>query len=157
MYYPKSKVIFIAINKSGSSSALTALNKSLYNEKVPSILKLRENSPITREQSQSKHAQAFFYLFYLGVDKYKECFSFSIVRNPFDRLVSQFLFQLSHPSNLSEWIIKRKWFQNNGQFSPSTEFNKPLFKKWLKAMDKGEIIPHGHWKRISQEYSLPDI
>ena len=37
MYYPKSKLIFVAINKTGSSSMLTALNQALYDPNVPDI------------------------------------------------------------------------------------------------------------------------
>lgn len=82
MYYPRNQVIFIAINKCGSSSVLQALNDALYDPDVPEIWQLQGKNKVRRVHENLKHAQAYFYQQSLGKEAYDKCLTISQVRNP---------------------------------------------------------------------------
>lgn len=157
MYYPKHKIIFIAINKTGSTSILTALNQSLYDKNVDEIWQLNDNPGVGRIHEYLKHAQAYFYYHHLGKEKYNECFSFSQVRNPWDKVVSDFFFRCRSPKEIDKWKNTRKWFIKHGLFEPTENPGKELFKLFVKALYRNDLTPHGHWKATSRKFDMPDI
>ena len=157
MYYPKERVAFVAINKTGSSSILTVLNKGLYSHDVPETWQRVAFHPRYRVQENLKHAQAYFYYHFLGESEYSKCYTFSQVRNPFDKVVSAFIFQCRTPRQLEEWKKQRRWFINHGLLEPTHDPDKSLFKLFVGGLANGDLHPHPHWPRISRKYDLPDL
>lgn len=158
MYYPKSKIIFIAINKTGSSSALTALNQALYDPDVPDIWKKQAFTHRNRLRNYEnlKHAHADFYRHYLGEEEFSKCYVFSLVRNPFDQIVSSFIFRCRAPKKIELWKKQRKWFLDNGLLEPTASPEKGLFKLFVKAIEKGDQGTHPAWKTISEKFDMAD-
>jgi|GEM_PF-2732477 len=156
MYYPKHKIIFIAINKTGSTSVLQALNDSFYEQDVPEIWQLNNQPGTGRVHEYLKHAQAYFYYHVLGAEEFNKCYSFSLIRNPWDKLVSDFFFRCRSPKQPEEWRMKRKWFVNKGLLEPTSSPDNDLFRLFVRAMKDHDLIPHGHWKSITRKFDLPD-
>ena len=103
-----------------------------------------------------KHAQAYFYYDYLGEREYKDCFSFSQVRNPWDKMVSDFFFRCRSPKDTEKWRNTRKWFVKNGLPEPTTNPRAGLFRLFVKALERGDLRPHNHWFATSRKFNLPD-
>ncbi|MCF8235571.1 MAG: hypothetical protein K9G67_14795 [Bacteroidales bacterium] len=70
MYYPKFGIVFIGINKTGSSSAIMELSKSYYDLDVPEIWQFAPDSFVLKKNRFLKHAQAYFYQQHLGPNIY---------------------------------------------------------------------------------------
>ena len=96
------KLIFVHINKTPA----TSIQKALSNYGVK---KLEENNKIETELTykQSQHFNTIEYRKYLGED-YDNYYKFSVVRNPFDRVVSYY-YGGAIQSGLSfkEWVLDR--------------------------------------------------
>lgn len=157
MYYPRYGIVFIGINKTGSSSALTELNKVFYDPDVPEIWQCAPGSFVLKKDRYLKHAQAYFYQQYLGAEVYVKSFSFSFVRNPWDKMVSTFFFRCSSPAGLENWRKARHWYIDRGLDGPTDNPPIKLFKPFLIAIKNRQIPPHGHWHLISKTFKLADI
>lgn len=156
MYYPRNQVIFIAINKCGSSSVLQALNDALYDPDVPEIWQLQGKNKVRRVHENLKHAQAYFYQQSLGKEAYDKCLTISQVRNPWDKMVSTFFFRCSSPKDQTLWMRQRGWFVDHGLNGPTDIPDKALFTDFVRALDSREQIPHGPWSNISRVENLAD-
>ncbi|MEM9257162.1 MAG: sulfotransferase family 2 domain-containing protein [Pseudomonadota bacterium] len=156
MYYPKEGVIFVAINKTGSSSVVTVLNKALYSHDVPEQWQKVPLHPRLLINDQLTHAHAFFYLQELGKEVYSDAYVFTQVRNPYDKVVSDFIFRCRAPKKLEKWRRQRQWFMEQGLSEPSESPGKDLFKRYVEALESGKQSPHPHWDFLSREYKLPD-
>lgn len=157
MYFPKHGVAFVAINKTGSSSILQALTDGLYSPDVAEIWKFKEGRKLRRERDILKHAQAYFYLTELGKATYENTFVFTQVRNPWDKIVSDFLFRCREPRDPDRWRNTRQWFVGKGMDSPSTEPSIALFRQFIAAFESGEQRAHRQWTSISKEFGMPDV
>ncbi|CAA0121249.1 Uncharacterised protein [Halioglobus japonicus] len=157
MYYPEHQVAFVAINKTGSSSVLTALNEALYNRDVPELWQKKPFHKRQRVREDLKHAQAYFYYHVLGEETYSKCYVFSQVRNPFDKVVSDFIFRCRAPKkDVETWRQQRPWFVRQGLLEPTSTPEKNLFRLYVGALASGEQSPHPHWGDISANYDMPD-
>lgn len=157
MYFPKHQVAFVAINKTGSSSILQALTQGLYSPDVPPIWRFIEGRKLRREQDILKHAQAYFYLSQLGKEAYADTFVLTQVRNPWDKMVSDFLFRCREPRDPNRWRNTRQWFVEKGMDGPAIEPSMDLFKAFINAFESGEQRTHRQWTSISKDYNLPDV
>lgn len=156
MYYPHDQVIFVAINKCGSSSVLQALNDALYDPDVPEIWQLQGRNRVRRVRENLKHAQAWFYRQQLGKEIYDNCLTVSQVRNPWDKMVSTFFFRCTSPKDKDKWAQQRKWFLDHGLSEPTDTPGKALFTEFVRALEKKEQVPHGPWNNISRQENLAD-
>jgi len=156
MYYPQHQVIFIAINKCGSSSVLQALNEALYVPDVPEMWQLQDGNRVRRVHENLKHAQAHFYQHVLGTEAYGRCLTVSQVRNPWDKVVSTFFFRCASPPDPGKWARQRQWFTEHGLTGPTKKPGKALFTHFVRALENGEQIPHGPWKNITAQQNLAD-
>jgi hypothetical protein len=156
MYYPNDQVIFVAINKCGSSSVLQALNAALYDPDVPEIWQLQGKNRVRRVRENLKHAQAYFYLHLLGKETYDNCLTISQVRNPWDKMVSTFFFRCTSPEDKTKWARQRGWFIAHGLGAPTNNPDKSLFTEFVRALEQKEQVPHGPWGNISRQENLAD-
>lgn len=156
MYYPHDQVIFVAINKCGSSSVLQALNDALYNPDVPEIWRLQGKNRVRRVRENLKHAQAYFYQQVLGKETYDNCLTLSQVRNPWDKMVSTFFFRCTSPADKAKWTQQRAWFIDHGLNGPTDTPDKALFTEFVRALAGREQVPHGPWGNISRQENLAD-
>ncbi|MFK7978080.1 MAG: sulfotransferase family 2 domain-containing protein [Halioglobus sp.] len=157
MYFPEHQVAFVAINRTASSSLLTALTEGLYSADVPAIWQFKAGHRLRRERDILKHAQAYFYYAQLGQKRYGDAYVFTQVRNPWDKMVSDFLFRCRAPRDVSKWRNTRQWFVAQGIEGPTTEPSKALFKEFILAFNDKTQRAHRQWTRISKEYDLPDV
>ena len=157
MYYPKDRVIFVGINKTGSSSALTALNEALYDHDVPEMWRKIPYHPRVRVRQDIRHAQAWFYRHVLGEEEYNRSYVFSVVRNPFDKVVSTFVFRCRSPKQVEKWRQQRKWFIDHGLLEPTDSPEKSLFLLFVKSLGEGQQGIHPAWKNISEKFGMSDI
>lgn len=157
MYFPKHRVAFVAINKTGSSSILQALTNGLYSPDVPQIWTFKEGHRLRRERDILKHAQAYFYYDQLGKEAYAETFVLTQVRNPWDKMVSDFLFRCREPRDPQKWRNTRQWFVGQGMDTPSVEPRMELFTAFIRAFEKREQRTHRQWTSISKEYGMSDV
>lgn len=156
MYYPNHQVIFVAVNKCGSSSVLQALNDALYDPDVPEIWQLQGNNRVRRVHENLKHAQAWFYRQQLGKKTYDDCLTISQVRNPWDKMVSTFFFRCTSPKDRARWTQQRGWFVDHGLAAPTDTPDRALFTDFVRALESGEQVPHGPWGNISRQENLAD-
>ncbi|NQX87033.1 MAG: sulfotransferase family 2 domain-containing protein [Halioglobus sp.] len=156
MYYPQANVVYIAINKTGSSSVAAALNEALYEPDVPALWQKLPYHKTRQVHEELTHAPASFYLSALGAEKLARSLVITQVRNPWDRMVSLFIFRCRAPKNVERWRRERLWFIENGLLEPSGNPGRELFSAFLLALKSGAQIPSPQWNRISREYNLPD-
>lgn len=156
MYFPKHNVAFVAINKTGSSSILQALNDALYDHDVAEIWRKIPGHRMRREHDILKHAQAYFYYTQLGAQQYADCYVFTQVRNPWDKMVSDFLFRCREPRDPQKWQPVRRWFVERGMTAPSAEPPIALFREFIQAFASGQQRTHRQWTSISKEYGMAD-
>tara|TARA_B100002019_G_scaffold232553_1_gene206425 strand:- start:2871 stop:3542 length:672 start_codon:yes stop_codon:yes gene_type:complete len=100
------KCIFIHIPRTGGSSISTAINqRKKKGERFDSIRNVKEKNKIHYTISQAKKT--------FGEDIYNEYLTFSFVRNPWDRLVSQYKWRIAKNENdvknktFKEWVVWR--------------------------------------------------
>lgn len=147
-------LIFVAIPKTGTTSVTRALSNIAVHGKEMQLVK----EPITagfrkkhgfnmlrdRKPGRAKHLSAEQIRLILGQDEFLRCFKFSIVRNPWARMVSGYFYThiMNEPSEIDkqrrgttrtfhdlefdEWIDRRwnKWKQgkmNNSQLKKLTD------------------------------------
>jgi len=156
MYYPKSNVLYIAINKTGSSSVAAALNQALYDPDVPELWQKLPYHQTRQVHVALTHAPASFYLSTLGAEEFARSLVITQVRNPWDRMVSLFIFRCRAPKNVEQWRKERAWFVENGLLEPTGKPGVELFMSFLLALKAGDQKPSPQWNRISNEYDLPD-
>lgn len=156
MYYPHHNVIFIAINKSGSSSVLKALNDALYNPDVDELWQLQPDNKVRQVHEYLKHAQAWCYRQVLGEETYSRCLVISQVRNPWDKMVSDFHFRSGTPRKQDLWDQQRKWFIQHGLLKATDSPPRGLFRDYVLALDSGDQVPHRHWLELGKRFELED-
>lgn len=150
MYYPNDQVIFVAINKCGSSSVLQALNDALYDPNIPEIWQLEGKNRVRWVRENLKHAQAYYYQQLLGQETYDNCLKISQVRNPWDKMVSTFFFRCTSPKDSKKWTQQRGWFITHGLNAPTDKPEESLFTEFVRALERREQVPHGSWDNISR-------
>jgi len=155
MYYPKYNVVYVAINKTGSSSVAAALNEALYEPDVPELWQKLPYHQTRQVHESLTHAPASFYLSTLGEENFARSLVITQVRNPWDRMVSLFIFRSRAPKNVEKWRRERSWFVENGLLEPSSSPGIELFTAFLLALKAGDQQPSPQWNRISNEYDLP--
>lgn len=114
--------IFVHINKAGGSSVEQALGLPLKN-----------------------HTTAIEYRELLGEARWKRVFTFSLVRNPWDRAVSQYHFRIQtaqtgmdvSPPTFTEWIRRTYGEQDPALFN-NPKFFAPQYR-WISD-EAGELI-----------------
>ena len=105
------KFIFVHINK----TAGTSMEKALADYGVK---KLEEKSDLKFElnYNQSQHFNCDEYKKYLG-SEYDDYFKFTVVRNPFDRVVSYYYGgAIQKGLNFKDWVVDRYLNEKNYSF-----------------------------------------
>ena len=99
------KFIFIHINKTAGTSMEKALSKYGVRKLEP-----KDNLEFELSYKQSQHFNCEEYKKYLG-SEYDDYFKFTVVRNPFDRIVSYYGGgAITNNLSFSDWVIER--YQN---------------------------------------------
>jgi Sulfotransferase family len=157
MPYSKSmKFIHIAIPKTGTTSLVRALKTAhkssdgkltLLNEKITpefrsthSLNELGDNKP-----GSAKHLSAIQLKHILGEHEFNRCFKFSIVRNPWARLVTRYFYTHSDFEPSNEEKLRR---------GTTRKFHSMKFEDWIVRYYKNGIRRR---KQSSQLRKLVDL
>ena len=136
------KFIFIHINKTAGTSIEQALNS--YGEKriVP------KNNTDFKMSRQSQHFNYKEYREFLGAD-YDDYFKFTVIRNPFDRIVSYYFGRnaITNGLNFSEWIVDRYKNRNFQDF----ERMYSDYKHWI-GEEKMDLILR--FENLSSDFEI---
>ena len=155
MPYLKSQgLIFIAIPKTGSTSMTAALrglslpgeNLQLLNELIDKAFRQRHRLDEIgdKKPGRGKHLSALQAKYILGDEEFNRCIKFSIVRNPWARMVSRYYFTHAESEPSGAEKIRRGTTRN---------FHNLTFEKWVT---KQWIAFKGRKKRAGQIAKLVD-
>ncbi len=125
------KFIFVHINK----TAGTSMEKALADY---GVRKLEEKSDLQFElsYSQSQHFNCEEYSKYLG-SEYDDYFKFTVIRNPFDRVVSYYYGgAIKSDLSFSQWVVDRYKNKNFKDF----ERMYSDYKHWINLDDMDLIL-----------------
>lgn len=149
MILPKQKILFVHIPKTGGSSiahGLFSLDGITYNSYYKLGVKLSENYLCAGEY---KHAKASVLKERLGED-YNNYFKFAVVRNPWDRVASQFnWWQIHGGKNSFNEYLKKMEKQPNLQFPSQKSFVTENDKLIVDAVYRFEDLP-----KISKKFKF---
>jgi len=134
----KRNFVFVHINKTGGMSIEKALG---FTEK--------------------QHFTAIESLQMIGAKKWEKVFKFSIVRNPWDKVVSHYFHRIKtnqtglgdYPINFKEWV-KLTYGEQNPKYYDDPKYFMPQFD-WLTD-DKGEIMVDfiGRFENLENDFQL---
>jgi hypothetical protein len=166
IYSKKHKLIFIHIYKTGGTSIASGLmeyikmDRTLI-EKVVKMLRpnYESNKPLF------KHCQADSIVDYLGEDEFRKCFSFCVVRNPFDLLVSMYFYLkrwsggpdylIINQMTFEQWLLHQCSKQPRNQIDFLTYNNEVIVNKVYRFENLKEIEKDFKMRGIKME--LPHL
>ncbi len=131
-YLPSLGLLYVAIPKTGTTSMNRALrnicepedNVRLLKEKVDSKFraKYRLNEISDKGPGSAKHLSALQLKYILGTEEFERCTKFSVVRNPWARMVSRYFFTRidAEPSNADK--LRR---------GTTRKFHDEMFESWI--------------------------
>ena len=138
----KNNIIFIHIQRTAGTSIESFIKNN----------KFEDNKLISKlEHVPKKHTCARSVKMFVGDDQYNKSFIFTIVRNPWDRLVSSYLFKKSKNWNhkgweyesqpsFTEWITHYySLFKNNNFKLEYLIYNKSLSRKILEIKNMHHV------------------
>lgn len=142
MRYPNHNLLFIHVPKTGGTSISTKLTDTLKNE-----------------ERLTPHATLQDWAQQLGKNVLKEQFSFAVVRNPWDRMVSWYGYRFSKRTPLDEQPEKfRAWLKsfdhNHWEYRPQLDWlllDNKLAIKWLLRFENLDAA----WRELTK--SLPGL
>ncbi|MEJ8569663.1 sulfotransferase family 2 domain-containing protein [Elongatibacter sediminis] len=125
-------MIFVAIPKTGTTSVIHALNTALPQNQKLTLLKERVNRRFRarhglneigdKRPGRAKHLSAIQIKYVLGDAEFDRCFKFTLVRNPWARMVSRYRF--THVDFEPTWRQKLKR-------RTTRKFHNLEFEAWL--------------------------
>jgi hypothetical protein len=99
MHYPGPKILFIHIPKTAGTSVITKLNDAFGEQD-------------TKRWGVQHHATMAEWVDRIGVQKLKEHFIFSVVRNPWDRMVSWFTYTFRRTEREQKKLNFKEWLRD---------------------------------------------
>lgn len=132
------KVIFIHIQKAGGSSI-----QKLFEALDP---ELETTIAIDEAKNRPKHCFASDVEEVIGSEQFREYYTFSVVRNPFDRLVSWY------------WMLKLRSFEEENPYVIETPGDKVNFalidelNRSAKSFDEFVELPRDHGKGLFERF-----
>ena len=151
-YSPSHHYVHVAIPKTGTTSLISALQElhardggsvELCHERITPEFRERHrlNEIDDPHPGRTKHLSATQLQYILGDECYDRCFKFSIVRNPFARLVSRYFF--SHVDNEPSDDDRRVR-------GTTRKFHDLDFRSWLERRRKrGKERRRSHRSQLS--------
>ena len=160
IYSKKHKFCFIHIEKCAGTSIRDALSKNLKIKHFKSWFYFGPMKGLGGQKAQD-------YINFLGKEEYEKYFSFAIVRNPFDRLVSWYLYDNFGLNNFDSWI--EYFFEkiNISQLDHLMDENEKLAVKYIGRFEdlqndfnnitdkigiKRIILPHKKKFKLKKNY-----
>ena len=111
--------------------------------------------------AEKQHFTAIESLQMIGAEKWEKVFKFSIVRNPWDKVVSHYFHRIKtnqtglgdYPINFKEWV-KLTYGEQNPKYYDDPKYFMPQFD-WLTD-DKGEIMVDfiGRFEKLENDFQL---
>ena len=135
------RFIFIHINKTGG----TSIEKALGLTPPPGY-------PIDHRTAREKLAE-------VGLEAWKNCFSFAVVRNPWDKVASHYHYRMQRPKNslrdanidFNTWV-KRAYGDRDPQFYNNPTMFMPCFD-WLTDNNGKQIVKYVcRFERLNRDF-----
>ena len=104
IYSKKHKLIFVHIYKTGGTSIASALTEYVQRDRSLYLRLIHWVAPKRKPNISPlfKHCSASDMVDYMGLNEFQNSFSFAVVRNPFDLLVSMYFY-------LKRWERGPEW------------------------------------------------
>lgn len=108
----KHKVIFVHIPKTAGQSVEQAFLDDLgleWEDRSPLLLRHNDDPSIGPSALSHLYAEEYVRLGHIGQAEFDSYYKFAVVRNPYDRLLSEFRYRTFRQTGPFWWFLRRPW------------------------------------------------